>query len=457
MNDDGVQLDGLSLKTTSATFVKSSGEIYGVEKGNVDLDLASLRFAQKDGKPVWSGVIQNLFVKNPNKLVIGKSGNQLSLEQVSVGNINLSSESLGNFNRILRSNVSSWIRSATGQYIDSNTTIKWYNAGYSGSEKIFRLDSFQYYPTRPRDSVIKNTPYQTDYITFKSGGIKISDFSLEKYEKDSALFAGNIEINNSFTTVYRDKLPPFKSGNIRPLPVGMLRQIPFPVKVRKVSIIDGTLLYSERHPKTRAEGTLSLNHLNITMKDIKNTDISSTDSFSLKANTYLMDSALIHLTVKQSYTDTLGGFLMTLRMRPTTLSFLNPVLAPLSNVVITSGTIDSFHLRAIGTDIVAFGEMQMYYHNLHIKLIKGGDLNKTTFLTRVATTLLNTILVHKDNNGRTGLVYFERLRDRSFFNYIVKMAFSGMATSIGIKKNRKYMKQYKRLIRNKELPPIEFN
>jgi hypothetical protein len=167
-----------------------------------------------------------------------------------------------------------------------------------------------------------------------------------------------------------------------------------------------------------------------------------------------MDSALLALRVKQSYTDSLGGFLMTLRMKPTTLAFLNPVLAPLSNVIITSGKIDSFRLRAIGNENLALGEMNMYYHNLKIKLVPPGEPDKTTFKTRFATFMANTFIIKKNNNGRTGLVYFERLRDRSFFNYLIKMTFRGIATSVGVKKNKKFREQYERELGNRELPSI---
>jgi hypothetical protein len=68
--------------------------------------------------------------------------------------------------------------------------------------------------------------------------------------------------------------------------------------------------------------------------------------------------------------------------------------------------------------------------------------------------LANAFVIRKNNNGKTGIVYFERLRDRSFFNYIVKMTFSGMASSIGVKKNKKYLKQYERQLDIKNLPPI---
>ncbi|HVG41357.1 MAG TPA: hypothetical protein VM888_07075, partial [Chitinophagaceae bacterium] len=217
------------------------------------------------------------------------------------------------------------------------------------------------------------------------------------------------------------------------------------------------LSYTERHAKTRAEGTLFLTKLNSTLSNIKNNNLKRDDSLLFTATAYLMDSALIQLRVKESYTDSLSGFLLTLRMRPTNLSFLNPVLAPLSNVKIKSGSIDSMQIRAIGKESLALGEMNMFYHDLSIRLIKDGDENNTTFLRNVASFLANTILIKKNNNGRTGLVYFERLRDRSFFNYIVKMTFSGMATSIGVIKNSKYRKQYQKELKKRNLPDFEEN
>ena len=75
----------------------------------------------------------------------------------------------------------------------------------------------------------------------------------------------------------------------------------------------------------------------------------------------------------------------------------------------------------------------------------------------IASFLVNTFVIRKNNKGRTGIVYFERIKDRSFFHYIVKMTFSGMITSIGVKKNKKFLRQYKRELKERNLPPIEFN
>jgi hypothetical protein len=456
MNMEGLRLDRFTLNTTSATIVKATGDTLGVEKGQVDLDLSDIYLARGGDKPAWSAMVNALYLKNPNMLTVGKKRNRLFMEQASIGNLRLSSEYLGDVNRLIKYNVSAWLRTATGQYIDSTTTLKWFNAGYDYKDRTLSLDSFTYYPTQPRDSVIAKTPFQTDYITFQSGPLTITDFNLEKYQQDSAILAHTISVTRPQITVYRDKLPPFLSGKIKPLPVDMIKNIRLPVSVQRFNMIDGTLAYSEKNAKTRAEGTLVLNHLNGGLSNIKNRNHSEKDSLLLAVTGYLMDSALISLRVKESYADTLNGFLMTLRLRPTTLSFLNPVLAPLSNVKITSGTIDSFYLRAIGRDDLAFGEMKMFYRDLRIKLIKDGDAEKTSFFKNVISWAANAFLIKKNNNGRTGLVYFKRLRDRSFFNYIVKMTFSGMATSIGVIKNRKYLRKYKKELAERDLPPIDF-
>ena len=243
------------------------------------------------------------------------------------------------------------------------------------------------------------------------------------------------------------------------MPVDIIRAIALPVSIKNINLVDGQVNYIERNAKTRAEGNISLAHLQGKISNIKNRNFEENDSLELSISAYLMDSTLIKLRVKESYIDSLSGFLMTLRMNPTSLTFLNPMIAPLSNVKIMSGSVDSFFLWAIGKDDLAIGEINMYYHNLRIKLFKNAELDQSTFFTKAASFLANTFVIRKNNNGKSGVVYFERLKDRSFFNYIVKMTFSGMATSIGVKKNKKYIDEYNRQLKLKNLPPttgVEF-
>jgi hypothetical protein len=446
----------VSVTTDALTVVKAGGDTMGISRGKLELKLADVSFGQKEGRPQWFGTIEQLQLESPEQIKLGKTAGLLNLQKLSLGNLKLASENMGNLNAIIHANVSAWLQTATGSYVDSNTSLKWYNARYNYKDRSFRLDSFQYHPTQPRDSVVAHSPYQTDYITLKTGQVLMRDFDLQQFKKDSALVLNTMEVTEPYVTVFRDKLPPFHAGRLRPLPVVSIKGIEIPVDIKRIDIQEGNIAYTEKNAKTRAEGTLSIAHLNGFIGNIKNGGFNQQDSLRLSASALLMDSAFIYLDVRESYTDSLAGFLMDLRMRPTSLSFLNPVLAPMSNVIITSGVIDSFQLHAVGRDDISYGKMKMYYHDLKIKLVKGGEENRSTFITKVLSSLVNTFIVKKHNRkGRTGLVYFERLRDRSFFNYIVKMTFSGLATSIGVKKNGKYERMYRKKIRETHAPEIQ--
>jgi hypothetical protein len=453
---DGFRLDRLIAQASNATFQKTGGELMGIEKGSASLDLSDISLSSNNGKPAWSAHVNRLDLQHPNSMVLGKRRSRLTTERLALGNLSLSSGTVGNFDKLMKLNVSAWLQTATGEFVDSTTTLRWYNAAYEAGRKLLTLDSFVYHPTRSLDSVMRNAPFQTDYITFRSGAIKLTDFNLEKYEKDSAILGNTLSIDKPLITIYRDKAPPFQAGNLKPLPVNAIRGIPLPIWLREASLTNGELRYTEKNAKSGVEGTLILTRLRGTLSNIRNRDLTATDSLRFTLAASLMDSADIDLRVRESYTDSLGGFLMTLRMKPTGLSFLNPVLAPLSNVTITSGTIDSLQVRVIGGEEVAVGAMNMYYHDLRIKLVKGGDADRSGVAARIGTFLANTFVIRKNNDGRTGFVYYERDKDRSFFNYLIRMTFSGMAASVGVKKNGKYEKKYRKLIREKGLPHVAF-
>ena len=454
MDSSGLAIGNFRFKTNTFLFSKPTGQTYGVDKGSVAIQLSKIKVSGKGGKPDWSGFVDSIELGKPNDFAFGKRGNKFMVELASVGNLQLSSTYFTNISQLLRNNLAIWLRTKNGQYIDSTTTIKWFDSEYDAVKKRLTLDSFIYKPTPPRDTIIARSPFQTDYKTIETGRLELTDFDLEKYSKDSSFTANELIVYNPQINIYRDKRPPFKTGIIKNLPVDIFENLPIKVAINKVLLKKGILSYTELNDKTNAEGTVTINGMDVLIADIKNRNIKDNDSLSLQLDGYLMDSAKISLRIKESYADTLSTFLMTVRMMPTTLGFFNPMLAPLANVKIVSGTIDSLQLSAVGREYLALGEMAMYYHNLKIQLVKDGDENKTTFKTRVLSFLANTFLIRKNNNGKKGMVYFERLRDRSFFNYIVKMTLSGMATNIGVKKNKKYIRKYKKEIKEQQLPPI---
>lgn len=456
LSGEGMQIGSLLVNTTAATLVKPTGEILGVEKGKIDIDLSNIQFGRKDGKINWSGSINNLSLENANGLSIGRSKNNLRFQKASIGNLSLSSDYMPKFGQLMKANVSAWLHIPQGEFSDSSTTLQWYNANYNNSSRILSLDSFVYHPTQTLDSVLAHAPYQLDYITLKTGAVAISGLDIAQYEKDSSFIANTIKIADPVLTVFRDKKPPFSSfKKDKPLPVNMIKNISLPVSVQSVQLEDGTITYSEKNGKSRKQGDLFLTNVNANLENIKNSNLLSSDSLSLTFKAKLLDSADLTLNLKESYTDSLSGFLLTAKIKSADLSIANPVLVPLSNIKITSGILDSVFIRAVGREDLSLGEMQTHYRKLHIQLTKDGDPNESTFMQKVLSVIANIFVIRSNNTKRIGVMYSQHSSDQSFVNYIVQTTLSGILSTIGVKKNSRYIKQYKQELKNSNLPPIK--
>jgi hypothetical protein len=279
-----------------------------------------------------------------------------------------------------------------------------------------------------------------------------------QYERDSSFIANSIKINDPLVTVYRDKLPP-SSPNKRdkPLPVNMIKNFSLPLLIDRIQFGDGTILYSEKHGESRKQGDLLLSNVSGILTNLKNRDLQSNDSLSLLFKANFMDAAPMVVNLKQSYTDSLAGFSLSAKVAGVDLLILNPVLLPLSNLKITSGTLDSMSFTAVGREDVAFGEMDMHYKKIKIKLVKNGDPDQSTFLQNIASFFANTFIIRSNNTGRNGVIFYDHSSHQSFVNYLVKITLSGISTSLGIKKNRKFMKQYKEELKESNHPPVNLS
>ncbi|MGO8055709.1 hypothetical protein, partial [Rhizobium leguminosarum] len=88
---------------------------------------------------------------------------------------------------------------------------------------------------------------------------------------------------------------------------------------------DGIIKYAERAKKTKLEGSVFLTRLDATIYPVTNQNLKDTDSLNIRAQAYMMDTALIRLRMRESYTDSLAGFTMTVRMPSANLTILNTI------------------------------------------------------------------------------------------------------------------------------------
>ena len=383
-------------------------------------------------------------------------GNATRADSLALDNLHFNTAWLKEPGQFFRNSPAMSLHHFTGYHISKTDHFTWQNLRYSNKHKELSLDSFSYTPVASRDEYIAAHPFQTDYIQAKTGPVKIKNIEPWLYFNDSTMSISTVSIQHPRIEVFRDKRPPFQHGIYKPLPTGLVQKIPFFFSIDTIQVQDLTVQYSELSAKTHQTGVVLFTHIDATIFPVRNVDLRDTDSLRLRATAQFMDKIGIKLNMDESYTDSLKGFLLNVHMSPAHLPMLNSILEPLASIKVRRGELDTMILRAVGRDYVSLGEMQMQYRNLNIQFLKNGIQEKTTFVTRFITWAANHLVLRKQNAKRTGAVYFPRFRDRSIFNYWVKMTLSGAASSVGVKKNRKLLKRYHKALKKNELPAIQY-
>ena len=433
------------------------GKIFNSGNGKITAQLTNIKAGQKNnGQWNWSA-ISDFNIKDFRLNSAGKSSGQLQLDKANIDNLVINLASIDKPLELLNKSPSLKLYQITAKYDDTNNHFSLYDAAYDERVKIFSADSFIYHPVLSQDAFIANHPFQTDYLTVKSGRITASKIDIPAYFKDSVLNIQTLKMDEVLLTDFRDKRPPFHAGIIKPLPTELIKKIPFKLSIDSILLNNSNVIYSEHNEKTNEIAAVPVTRMTVRIFPVRNYNLTETDSLRIQANGYLLDSMWLRLRIRESYSDSLSGFFMTLRIRPANLLLLNPLLVPLSSVKLQSGHLDTLSMRAVGKEYFAFGEMKMYYKDLKVRFLKDGNETKKNFLKNLMTFVANSFVIKNKNISRRGRVFFIRLRDRSALNYLVKISMSGVASSVGAKGNQKIFRKYKKELRRHNLPPFDYD
>lgn len=452
-----MNVGGLVVKLQEFSVRGNSSAILCRREGNIDLRVQNIYYAPATttAKADWGLLLKTL---DANHLLYDKASNQkplhLDLKKAELDSVWLHASKMTP-EQIVEGSKHASIRKLSGHLRTATSDLSWYNVEYDDFLKKVTVDTFEYHPAISRDSFISAAAYEPTYINAKVHNVVINNVDLPAYFRDSVAHLHSLTINKPQITIYKDKTIPFNPGNVKPLPVNLIKSIPIPFLLDTLVLKDGIVKYDERSKKTGLEGGVILTRLNAMLYPIRNFDIKSNDSLSLKASAYLMDTALINLRMRESYTDSLAGFVMTVHMPSADLTILNAITESAASVKLVSGRLDSLYMHAVAREYLSVGTMVMHYKKLRLQFLKGGREGKKGLMTGFITFAANAV-VKSNNSRRVGSVFFMRDRHRQVVNYWVKMAISGVATSVGVKHSKKYARQYRKYLKEQHLPPINF-
>jgi len=226
--------------------------------------------------------------------------------------------------------------------------------------------------------------------------------------------------------------------------------LPYPIQIDSIKLSNSTIRYNEIVQKTGKEGKVFIDNVEGLITNVKNYNIQEHDSLIMIIKSRLYGKGETKFNFRQSYTDSLQGFWMRVRMGHMDMQEMNALLRPQMSLQIRSGIIDTLTLLTNGNKYFAYGTMDIRYRKMSVMLLgKNGD--GEYFLSGTINWLVNQ-MVRRHDNGKPNLVFKKRTVKRGQFNFLSKIGIEGVLTNIGIKTDRKERKKFKKNLHKYKLP-----
>ncbi|MHA4843128.1 AsmA family protein [Flavitalea antarctica] len=322
---------------------------------------------------------------------------------------------------------------------------------WNGPKSSFTSGRFSVKPKVNAATALKKARWQRDELVVDGEKLGVEGISYDPSSGDSTLSINKIILDKINLQASRDKRVPFRHGIEKMMPTKLISLVRFPIAIDSVILKRSNVTIHEISAKTQKAGTIPLRSLEATITNIRNR-VNTDDVLGVSATSLVLDNRINHMRYDELYHDSLSPFIMKFYASPMELTSFTKASQPLANVGVKNGLSDTLYAHWTGNKYAAIGRMNFHYRGLKIALLNKDDPEKRQLTLRILNLLANSVV----RNAHFGeeMVYYERDTEKFVFNYWVKTTFSGLMSSVGVKRSRKYIKQYNRSKEKFSLPEI---
>ncbi|GAB3016903.1 hypothetical protein GCM10027051_21890 [Niabella terrae] len=371
---------------------------------------------------------------------LGRNNAELRLDKGDIRHLALNSAYIHQPAAVIANSRNLQINGTNGQFKTGKQTLRW--EGLTMDHNILGMQSLSLMPHQTVEEYRQGKAFNEDYLKIKTGKIQAGPIDMDLFRQDSILHIGYIQIDDPDLFTFKDKTQPDTAKKYKPLPAEMLRDVNSPLQIDSLRINNMQVTYWEINPNTDSLGIIPVYDLNVLMRDLKNYDIGPQDSIYINASAKVLGHLDTRLDLRQSYSDTSGAMRMQLHTGPMDLGEFNSVLVPLVGARVFAGDLSALDIDATGNNNTAIGTSHMYYRDLKIGLLDKKNLSRQRFVDKIVSKLAMALVIRKQNPGKATPLFFERWKDKSAINYIIKISLEGIKSGIGLPGSKKKLRKY---------------
>jgi hypothetical protein len=311
-------------------------------------------------------------------------------------------------------------------------------AGLDLKTKVSEISAsgFDLVPQYDKQEFGKKFGRQTDRFDLKIKNIGIEKIDFQKLLNDNQLWIEQIKIGDVHFDIYRDKNIARDLSVFPKLPHQVLAGLDMGVNVEKIMISSAHIIYQEVADGETEPGVVMISNGRAEVLNALN--IASAQHvekiMQWKINGDLYDQGTFDVAVGFSADHESGEFSFSGRVDEMDMDAFNQILVPNEYIRIDDGKIVSNQFQVDAGADYSTGTMNFQYEDLKVVFLKekkNHEMKDRSFYSALANTGLRFLnLDQQETPADTAYIYFERDKNKSIFNYMVKSLLSGVKATV---------------------------
>jgi len=313
---------------------------------------------------------------------------------------------------------------------------------FSTAKRMIFLDKVSFLPRYNHTDFYKVTKGGGDIYNLKFNRIGINNINLQQFLRNQKLYAGTLDIANAKVQIYSNNAyngP--KSIKIGKDPEQSLQKVALDMRLKHINLSNTLISYSETDATSGYTGVITFNNTSGYFSNVTNdAAIKKINPYmTAHINTRFMNTADLNVNFKFNLASKDGAFNYNGTLGKFDGRILDKLVKPLALVHVQSADVDKLHFNVDASNYSGKGQLEFYYHNLNVQLLKKvegkAELQTQGFISKLA----NTLIIDDDNpdkkgNFRPGPIELKREPTVSFFSFLYKALLDGLKPSVGFDK-----------------------
>lgn len=310
---------------------------------------------------------------------------------------------------------------------------------FSTAKRMMLLDGVSFLPRFNKTAFYQVKDGGGDIYNLRFKRIGINNINLQQFLRNQKLYAGTLDIANAKVQIYNNNAyKGEKKLKIGKDPEQSLQKVALDMHLKHINIKHTLISYSESDATTGYTGVITFNNTNGYFSNVTN------DADARRRNPYMtahidtrfMNAANLNVNFRFNLASQDGAFNYNGNLGRFDGRILDKLVKPLALVHVQSADVDRLHFNVNASNYGAKGQLEFYYHNLNIQLLKKvpgkTGLQTQGFISKLANTLIiNDANPDKKGNFRPGPINLKREAHTSFFSFLYKALLDGLKPSVG--------------------------